>query len=845
MKDYILEVTLSSPLTSSAGEGRVGLVNCDITYDNLGLPILPGRRLKGLWREAYRDVVDAAGLCGKRLKSAEKIFGKTGQRSGDGGACLYVGNAELHLPKASSLRGWLDYFQQESNPSNLHLDDVIQHFATLRPQTSIDRNTGAALENSFRTIRTLKAGLVFWAPVHFIESPNDTVLEALVLGAAALQRMGTARTRGLGKVRCRFICGLTDKVLDSDVLSLITVESPEELPQVSKEKTVEAESESEKGDGPLESSQASGASMTCNYNSNHLTPTHLLRYRLTLRGPAVLPMADGDPNTVVTRQEVPGSTILGAAAWHYLRPTNRSPEDEEFRHAFLNGGLRFLTAYPEAQKGDEASQRTIPIPHSIRKFKEGADSAENERILDFVDSAEPLSGENFAEPLSDEEKRKSKKRLDRRYGVIMPQENLRTQVVKTEHNYHHARAGAEVGGRSIGRALGSEVENGGAFFQYEALMADQIFQGAILGSSDDLEKLQEWMPTETLISIGRSRSAQYGETKFEWIDSTAKELKSFVEWEGFSVLDEPEPPHLGNSLVITLLSPLLSINTQGHADTCFPKAELADVLGLKACDLKLSCSYTQTEIIGGYHAHIRFPRQQWPAISAGSVFVFCLKKIPDDKRLLKLEQEGLGMQKGEGYGRVAVNRQGWLRLKYKKEQLSHYRTNRSGTQVPSAVHSLLCNVARNRCLAEVQRRAIAAAKLTNHIPNNAVLGKLRLFLQQPASTAIESLNALGKPAEDKLKRCHINTNVPETSWLTERATLTLYGLFRHAWTEPESLVQDVIKTCVNDLIAPPDTRAAIIKTLTETNHIVVCKAFLDYLLTALHRKSRRSATSTQ
>ena len=835
MTDYVLEITLLSPLTSAAGEGRIGLVDCDVAYDDTGLPILPGRRLKGLWREAYRDVVDAAGLCGQKRTAAAEIFGEIGQRPSDGAACLHVGNAELHIPNASSLREWLDYLQQESN---LHLDDVMQHFATLRPQTSIDRDTGAALENTFRTTRTLKAGFVFRAPVHFVEPPNNTVLEALVLGAAALQRMGTARTRGLGKVSCRFICDLTDKVLDSDVLSSITVECPEETSQASTSAPVDADRKSEEEDDTIEVLQTSEASTPLTPGLNCVPPTHLLRYRLTLREPAVLPSADGDPNTVVTRQEVYGSVILGAAAGHYLRQTGKSPEDAEFRHAFLDGGLRFLTAYPEVQGENEAPQRTIPIPHSVRKFKEGASSPEDERILDFVD---------IENPLSDAEKRMPKKRLDRRYAMIAPQEDLKTQVVKIERNYHHARAGEKVGGRSIGRALGNNIANGGAFFQYEALKAGQVFQGAVLGAADDLEKLQEWVSTGSLINIGRSRSAQYGETKFEWIDSTPQELKPFVEWEGFSVLDEPEPPLFDDSLVITTLSPLLRINAQGHPDTRFPEDELAEVLGLKACDLKLSCSYTRTEVIGGYHAHLRLPRQQWPAIDAGSVFMFCLKEMPEEERLLKLEQEGLGIQKGEGYGRIAVNRQGWLDLKYKKEQPIGSRSERPGTEVPSDVHNLLCNVARNRCLAEMQWRAIAAAGHIKDIPNNALLGKLRLFLQQPASTAIEILDKLRKPAEEKLKKCQIDTSVPETSWLADTDSLTLYALFRQAWTDPKTLAQHVIKTCVQNLVdlSEADMREAMIKTLTETDSVSLCKFFLDCLLTALHRKSRRAAISTQ
>ena len=59
-----------------------------------------------------------------------------------------------------------------------------------------------------------------------------------------------------------------------------------------------------------------------------------------------------------------------------------------------------------------------------------------------------------------------------------------------------------------------------------------------------------------------------------------------------------------------------------------------------------------------------------------------------------------------------------------------------------------------------------------HFSENCVL-----FLQQPASTAIEILDKLRKPAEEKLKKCQIDTSVPETLWLkADTVPLTLYGV---------------------------------------------------------------------
>ena len=283
MTDYFLEITLLSPLTSSAGEGRVGLVDRDIAFDDLGLPILPGRRLKGVWREAYRDVVDAWELCDEKLTPAEDIFGKTGEKPDDGKSGIHVGNAELHEPKASSLKEWLAYLQQPGVQSNLRPDDVVQHFTDVRAQTAMDRDTGSALENTFRLTRTLKAGWVFWAPVHFAIPSDDALLTALVLGAAALQHIGTARTRGLGKVSCRFICGLTEKVLGSNTLPLIDSASIAQLSQTSETEDVGGDNEVEDVDCTAEQIQSSENQTTDSHCSCCATSSYLLRYRLTLR----------------------------------------------------------------------------------------------------------------------------------------------------------------------------------------------------------------------------------------------------------------------------------------------------------------------------------------------------------------------------------------------------------------------------------------------------------------------------------------------------------------------------------------------------------------------------------
>ena len=812
MTDYLLEITLLSPLTSAAGEGRVGFVDRDVAFDDLGLPIIPGRRLKGLWREAYRDIFDAWRQCGESPVPEELIFGEPGRERGVGAGSFHVGNAAII--QSSELKPWLKYLQHPG-VRKLHFDEVLTHFANVRAQTAIDRHTGAALENTLRLTRTLKAGLKFRAGVRFAEPPRDELTNALALGAAALRHMGTARTRGLGRVRCRLIArdgdgrelDLTGRILSCNGGKLPTAVHSSDPPSTA-------------GNAATQSLSPAGTGGKIG------VPTHFLRYRLTLRGPIVIPVAEGDPNMVMTRQDIPGSHMLGAAAWQYLRQSGNSPAKRQFRRAFLDGGLRFLTAYPEAgglESVDGPPRRMIPVPHSIRRFKD------EEGITDFAET-----------PPDDRSRPRATRRVDSRYANL-GDGSFETQAVKTELNFHHARAGD--------RRKGRATKVSGAVFVYEAIQPGQPFQGAVLGTKCLLNDLLEWMKGVSSIAIGRSRGAQYGEAAFEWIDHDGPHcLQGLSEWDGFLVNRPAGLTNKEKKLFITTLSPMLTVNDHGHPEARFPLADLAQVLKVDSCGLQLSRCYTRTELVGGYQTHLRLPRQQWPAIAAGSVFVLRMESVSDDlqTRLDELERDGLGLRRGEGYGRVAVNRQGSLQL-FEETQLDDPEKGTRmpdppQSKLPASARELLMGIVRTRCMIEVQRDAMTVARATRNIPSNALLGRLRRTLQQnPPGGKTSWLSTLRKPAKDGLLGCRIDTRNVTLSWM-EKPPRSLYGLFERVWGEPGAVTASLIETHVKDIVGVDalgeETCEEMTKILKCSESSALCGAFLGYLLTALHCKAR-------
>ena len=425
--------------------------------------------------------------------------------------------------------------------------------------------------------------------------------------------------------------------------------------------------------------------------------------------------------------------MWGAAAWCYLKDPKHSSKDAEFRDVFLDGGLRFLTAYPEVHdrgNSDDPDQRTIPIPHSIREVKD-----KSRQLLDFTES------------LDEEQKRKPKKRIGSRYTRIFANE-LESTTVATVLNYHHTRDPEK---RNIGRA----TEGVGSIFKYEAIVPGISFQGAVLGKKDCLNNLKKLLTDVKAIRLGRSQSAQYGLAEFKWIDDDPLDLNNCIEWEGFIDMgrEENTPPLLpDNQLIITTLSPVLSVNENGHPDTRFPVHELVSMLELENKDkLELTDSYTRTEMLSGYSTHLRLPRQQHPAIAAGSVFVFKLKQKLSEKGkagLAMLEQNGIGLRKGEGYGRVAVNRQHGLELTDKVERpFEKTHIDKPSKSSPKEIQRLLQEIVENRCKSEMEKYAryiVDYLYKNKDIPNNTLLGRLRHFIQQDEATLVNNLDELCK-----------------------------------------------------------------------------------------------------
>ncbi len=184
-------VELLSDTTFARGEGTAGVVDIEVDHDDLGLPLLRGKRLHGLLRDAwlsmrphFPDLADPA----------VRVLGKEADL--DERSILRIGDAVL----AENVRNWVRYaVGRDRYP--LRPEQVLATLTDIRRQTAVSRRTGAPEETTLRSSRVVLRGVSFTSPLHWLAEPDDAKVRCLALCALATRHGGWQRNRGRGFLR--------------------------------------------------------------------------------------------------------------------------------------------------------------------------------------------------------------------------------------------------------------------------------------------------------------------------------------------------------------------------------------------------------------------------------------------------------------------------------------------------------------------------------------------------------------------------------------------------------------------------------------------------------------------
>lgn len=198
-KEHIVQIQLLSDTLIGSAEGYGTVIDKDSVFDEVGLPIIPGKRIKGILREQAEllntfQPISIQSADGSDKTAIEIIFGDAGITDKKT-EYLSVSNFVLHDYEEN--KTYLKYLTQKGEISR---SEVIEYFTTLRMMTSIDQD-GIAKETSLRTFRVLKKGLVFEGSLLFDSGQCQDFRNILAL----TRRIGSMRNRGLGQIQCRLL----------------------------------------------------------------------------------------------------------------------------------------------------------------------------------------------------------------------------------------------------------------------------------------------------------------------------------------------------------------------------------------------------------------------------------------------------------------------------------------------------------------------------------------------------------------------------------------------------------------------------------------------------------------
>lgn len=598
-----LHIKLESDAAFGRGDGVAGLVDAEVEHDrDTGLPFVRGRVLKGLLVEACADILFALRRDGATLAALEEaaafLYGQPGSTEARA-ACMQVGTGLL--PEALRAAVAADVEAGLLDPQR-----VLGSLTTIRRQTAIDPD-GVPAEGSLRSVRLVLRDTVFRAALHFMEPPPLAARALLAACASTVHRGGTSRNRGIGR--------LTLSLHDAGGRD-VTAELLDSFETIVREGPPPGEHAAEE---PARAPQA-GRRHTGSGTRK------ILRYRLKLLQPVLIRSLDGDPNSAVGTDYLPGGTLRGALIGRYLKEHGDASDlaaNPRARRLFFDGGIRFLNGYPVG--GHRRSARMLPTPLSWHGVK-----GDEEFLFDFaLVPEEELAKDRFAglqEPPQWQRTGKPFAQVfENQVTLLRPHRVL---------NVHIQRA------RNLG-SPGSER----AVYRYDALAAGQIFEAALICEPDvDVNEVKRWL--EGTLMLGGARSVDYGAAEIIEVHETEQWYESGA-----------DAPPLGDAeaLIVTLYSDVMLRDKLGRYTTdvyVFTEA-LSRQLGMDTLVLKQA--FVQETLVGGFNRKWGLPLPQARALAMGSVFVFEPPRCGPDA-LRRVEEEGLGLRRTEGFGRVGINR---------------------------------------------------------------------------------------------------------------------------------------------------------------------------------------------
>jgi CRISPR-associated protein Csx10 len=508
----------------------------------------------------------------------------------------------------------------------------------------------------------------------------------------------------------------------------------------------------------------------------------VIHYNIHLLEPTLVTSLQGDPNSGVAFDYLPGSALRGVLINKYLRSKSTDTSAETLSRLFLNGTTRYLNGYPL----DAYKRPGLPVPASWQHVKH-----EEDTIFDFA-----IFGPAVEAPDDERQWQSVSAPFYTQSGdsvrLIRPVRNI---AVHTQRTARFGRAMPELvsaNDAQLGRKPVKLLEKDdipGAVYRYDALAAGQTFQATIICDNDADEPILRPL-IDGEVTLGGSRSGGYGRAELSYLPpDVARRVRA----------EDEEPPE--GKLIVTLHSDLLLRDERGQF-AVDPKL-LCRVLNRHLqVKLVLEDAFLKTEVIGGFNRTWGLPLPQALAVRMGSVLVFQTSEDCDPALLERLEVRGIGERRAEGFGRIAFNQQRVKKLTVNSTQkspdLAVFTINEKdarGQEARPLAQLMVDRMLRQRLDESLLTRA-NEIKIVNP-PSNAQISRLRSVVLEEIRREKPDVRKIHQFIKDLQTRsisrrqfeCCTVESVPLLLWLERQLACDSEGMWTMDDTEWRNLLR--------------------------------------------------------
>ncbi|WP_455542951.1 RAMP superfamily CRISPR-associated protein [Intestinibacter sp.] len=323
---------------------------------------------------------------------------------------------------------------------------------------------------------------------------------------------------------------------------------------------------------------------------------------------------------------ISGSTIRGTYINSYINQNNIKEDislNEEYRSKLLSNSVRFFDAYP---KFDE--NYSIPTPLCFYASKDN--------IKKFSRDKNPIK---IVNEFKDEVK-EGYQRVNKSEFSIIKDKQLNLVSINKVENLHNCKQ--------------IDDEN---IYRYEAIDKNQKFYTIIQCDDELADEVKKCLDKQVLY-IGGSKSSGYGRCEVEvrgiFDYKEIKEKYYNVGLDNNIKIDKVDKIHEGKKILnIFFQSDTIILDEGGNLVPIVPEELLEVKLGI--CDVKLIKASVISKDVKGYNAMWKCKVPNVTSIKSGSMITYSYNGELDKDKIEKLEIQGIGIKKNEGYGRIFIN----------------------------------------------------------------------------------------------------------------------------------------------------------------------------------------------